>query len=92
MLQSIENAVRRTKTTTKRDLRSDGPHPHSSKIGQTAQKYDARPDSPHPSKIGKMAQEDFPRLITTSSNRNIHCRENSGDSDQSDDGYPTNGP
>ena len=92
VLPSIENAARPTKTTsnTKWDLRSDGLHPIS--IGQTTKKCDPRSDRAHPSKIGQMAQENqrvFPRLIPTSSNRNIHCRGISVYSDQSDDGYDT---
>ena len=69
----------------KRDLRSGGLHP--SKIGPMTQKCDLRSDMPPISKTSQMTQEsqnDFPRLITTSSN----CRENSLDCDQSDeDGY-----
>ena len=55
-----------------------------------AQKCDPRSDRLHPSKNGQMAQESqkhFRKLISTSSNRNNHWRENSVDSDQSDDGY-----
>ena len=90
VLPSTENAVRPTKTTsnTKWDLRSDGPH--SSQIGQIAQECDPWSNRPLPSKIGNLTQEpqkDVPRLITTSSNRNNHCREISVDSHQSDDGY-----
>ena len=92
VLPSIEIAIRPTKTTlnTKWDLRSDGRH--QSELAQATQKHDLRPVEMHLSKIsrqnGPRASESFPSLITTSSNRNNHCRAKSMNSVQSDEeGY-----
>ena len=57
--------------TQKNDFTSNGLHP--SKIRPIAQNCDPRSDRPHSSKVSQIAQEPqnvFPRLITTSSNRN----------------------
>ena len=74
------------------DFWSDGLH--SSKIRQLAQKCDHRSERPLLGKVSQTFQEpqnNFPRLITTSSNQNNSCQEDSVDSNQSDDeGYDKN--
>ena len=60
----------------KGDHRSDRPHPIETR--PITQKCDAGSYRPHLSKVNQTVQEhqnDFPRLITTSSNQNDHCKE-----------------
>ena len=74
---------------TKWDLRSDGRHPDRNI--QTTQNSDLESHGRHKSKFCQQVQdsgENFPKLITTSSNQNNHRRENLVDFEQSDDdGY-----
>ena len=76
---------------TKWDLRSDGRHPDRNI--QTTQNSDLESHGRHKSKFCQQVQdsgENFPKLITTSSNQNNHRRENLVDFEQSDDdGYDT---
>ena len=85
---SLEKVIRPTKTflIANWNLRSDGLH--HCEFAQATLKCDPRSDRPHQRKVSQLAQEpqnDFPRLIATSSNQNNHCREDSVDSDLSDD-------
>ena len=93
MLPSIKIAVggQNSAKNTNLDLRSDGLHP--SNFSQVRPQRDLRSNGPHPENVGQPAQDaqkDFPRLLTTSSNRINHRRDNSVDSNESDDdGYDT---
>ena len=91
ILPSIENVIASSREVknTKRDLRSDGRHPDRNI--QTTQNSDLESHGLHKSKFCQQVQdsgENFPKLITTSSNQNNHRRENLVDFEQSDDdGY-----
>ena len=94
VLPSIKNAVRRQNSAknTSLDLRSDGLHQDNA--AQENSQKDLRSDRLHPKNVNKTAQDaqnEFPRLISIKSNQTTHCRENSIDSQQSDDefGYDT---
>ena len=88
VLPSIKNALE-TKNSAKNanlDLRSDGPHP--SNFSQVRSQRDLRSYGPHPENVSQRAQDaenDFPRLVTMSSNRTNHCRRNSTVSNNSDE-------
>ena len=90
VLPSIENAVRRQNSAknTSVDLRSDGLHQDNA-APENSQK-DLRSNRLHPENVNKSAQnvqKEFPRLISNKSNQTNHCRENSLDSQQSDDEF-----
>ena len=91
ILPSNENvlASSREVKTTKWDLRSDGRHPDRNI--QMTQNSDLESHGRHQNKFCQQVQdsgENFPKLISTSSNQNIHRRENLVDFEQSDDdGY-----
>ena len=91
ILPSIENVITNKRETknTKWDLRSDGRHPDRNI--QKSQIPDLESHGRHKSTFYQQVQdsgENFPRLITTSSNQNNHRRENLVDFEQSDDdGY-----
>ena len=95
ILPSIENVIAgsRKVKNTKWDLRSDGRHPD--KNIQTTQNSDLESHGRHKGKFCQQVQdsgENFPKLITTSSNQNNHRRENLVDFEQSDDdGYMVTG-
>ena len=88
VIPSIRNALESQNSTknTNADLRSDGPHP--STFGQVRPQRDLRSVGPQQQVAGNASQDakkDFPRLVTMSSNRMNHQRENSADSCESDD-------
>ena len=91
ILPSIENVItnKRDAKITKWDLRSDGRHPD--RDIQMTQNPDLESNGRHKSKFYQQVQdseENFPRLIATSSNQNNHRRENLVDFEQcDDDGY-----
>ena len=91
ILPIIENVItnNREAKNTKWDLRSDGRHKNR-KI-QMTQNSDLESHGRHKSKFCQQVQdsgENFPKLISTSSNQNNHRRENLVDFEQSDDeGY-----
>ena len=91
ILPSIENVIsnNREGKNAKWDLRSDGRHPD--KNVQITQNSDFESLGRHRNKFCQQVQdsgENFPKLIATSSNQNIHHRENLVDFEQSDDdGY-----
>ena len=91
ILPSFENVIASSREVenTKWDLRSDGRHPDRNI--QTTQNSDLESHGRHKSKFCQQVQdsgENFPKLITTSSNQNNHRRENLVDFEQSDDdGY-----
>ena len=94
ILPSIENVIASSREVknTKWDLRSDGRHPD--KNIQMTQNSDPESHGRHKCKFCQQVQdsgENFPKLITTSSNQNNHRRENLVDFEQSDDdGYDKN--
>ena len=68
------------------DLRSDGLHPNT--FSHIQPQRDSRSNGLHPENVSQAAQDaqkDFPRLVAKSSNRKNHCRENSVNSNHSDD-------
>ena len=90
VLPSIKNAVRRQNSarTTSLDLRSDGLHDDTAAPGNSQK--DLRLNRLHPENTNKTyqdAQNEFPRLISIKNNQTNHRRENSGDSQVSDDDY-----
>ena len=91
ILPSIENVITNKRETknTKWELRSDGRHPDRNI--QKTQISDLESHGRHKSTFYQQVQdsgENFPRLITTSSNQNYHRRENLVDFEQrDDDGY-----
>ena len=91
ILPSIENVIanKREAKNTKWDLRSDGRHPDRNI--QMTQNSDLESHGRHKSSFCQQVQdsgENFPRLITTSSNQNNHGKENLLDFEQcDDDGY-----
>ena len=96
VLPSIKNAVKieNSVKSTNLDLRSDGPHPSNS--SQARPQVDLQSNGLQPESVSQVAedvQNDFPRLVTMKGNRKYHCRENSIDSNQSDDydGYDRTG-
>ena len=94
VLPSIKNDVRRQNSAkiTSLELRSDGLHQENAAL-ESSQK-DLRSNRLHPENVNKSAQDaqkEFPRLISINNKQTNHCRENSVDSQQSDDefGYDT---
>ena len=90
VLPSIKNAVRRQNSAknTSLDLRSDGLHQDNA--AQENSQKDLRSNKLHPENASKSAQDaqnEFPRLISNKSNQTNRCRENSVDSQQSDDDF-----
>ena len=90
VLPSIKNAVKRQNSAknTNLDLRSDGLHEDAA-APKNSQK-DLRSNRLHPENINKSyqdAQNEFPRLVSIKSNQTHHRRENSVDSQVSDDEY-----
>ena len=91
ILPSIENVIASSREVknTKWDLRSDGRHPDRNI--QTTQNSDIESHGRQKNKFCQQVQgsgENFPKLFTTSSNQNIHRRQNLVDFEQSDDdGY-----
>ena len=90
VLPSIKNAVRRQNSAknTSLDLRSDGLHEDTAAPGNSQK--DLRSNGLHPENTSKSyqdAQNEFPRLISIKNNQTNHRRENSGDSQVSDDEY-----
>ena len=90
VLPSIKNAVKRQNSAknTNLDLRSDGLHEDTA-APENYQK-DLRSNRLHPENISKSyqeAQNEFPRLISIKNNQANHRRENSDDSQGSDDEY-----
>ena len=90
VLPSIKNAVRRQNSAknTSLDLRSDGLHEDTAAPGKSQK--DLRSNGLHPENTSKSyqdAQNEFPRLISIKNNQTNHRRENSGDSQVSDDEY-----
>ena len=90
VLPSIKNAVRRQNSAknTSLDLRSDGLHEDTAAPGNSQK--DLRSNRLHPENTSKSyqdAQNEFPRLISIKNNQTNHRRENSGDSQVSDDEY-----
>ena len=90
VLPSIKNAVKRQNSAknTNLDLRSDGLHEDTA-APENSQK-DLRLTRLHPKNINKsyqVAQKEFPRLISIKNNQTHHRRENSVDSQESDDEY-----
>ena len=88
VIPSIRNALESQNSTenTNADLRSDGPHP--STFDQVRPQRDLRSVGPQQQVAGNASQDakkDFPGLVTMSSNRMNHQRENSADSCGSDD-------
>ena len=89
----IENAVASSEAAknTKWDLRSDGRHP--SIVDQTTQNIDPQSDRLHKNKFNQQTQclrENFPRLITTSSNRDNNHRDSPVGSESNDECYDMN--
>ena len=87
VLPSIKNAVRRQNSAknTSLDLRSDGLHQDNA--AQENSQQDFWSNRLHPENANKLsqdAQNEFPRLILIKSNQTNYCRENSVDSQQSD--------
>ena len=91
ILPSIENVItsNREAKSTKWDLRSDGRHPIRN--AQIVQNLDHESHGRHKDKSSRKVQDSenqFPKLIATSSNQDHHRRESLVDSDHSDDdGY-----
>ena len=90
VLPSIKNAVRRQNSAQNLnlDLRSDGLQQDTA-VPENSQK-DLRSNRLHPENIKKSyqdAENEFPRLISIKSNQTYHRRENSVDSQESDDEY-----
>ena len=90
VLPSNKNAVRRQNSAknTSLDLRSDGLHEDTAAPGNSQK--DLRSNRLHPENTSKSyqdAQNEFPRLISIKNNQTNHRRENSGDSQVSDDEY-----
>ena len=90
VLPSIKHAVRRQNSAknTSLDLRSDGLHEDTAAPGNSQK--DLRSNRLHPENTSKSyqdAQNEFPRLISIKNNQTNHRRENSGDSQVSDDEY-----
>ena len=91
ILPSIENVItsNREAKSTKWDLRSDGRHPIRN--AQIFQNLDHESHGRHKDKSSRKVQDSenqFPKLIATSSNQDHHRRESLVDSDHSDDdGY-----
>ena len=90
VLPSIKNAVRRQNSAknTSLDLRSDGLHEDTAAPGNSQK--DLRSNGLYPENTSKSyqdAQNEFPRLISIKNNQTNHRRENSGDSQVSDDEY-----
>ena len=90
VLPSVKNAVKRQNSAknTDLDLRSDGLHEDTA-APENSQK-DLRSNRLHPKNINKSyqdAQREFPRLISIKNNQTHHRRENSVDSQESDDEY-----
>ena len=94
MIPSIKTAIgsQNSALNTNLDLRSDGPPP--SNFSEIRTRRDFRSNGMHPEKVSQMArdaQKDFHRLVAMSSDQINHRRENSVDSNQSDDdGYDIN--
>ena len=90
VVPSIKNAVRRQNSAknTSLDIRSDGLHEDTAAPGNSQK--DLRSNRLHPENTSKSyqdAQNEFPRLISIKNNQTNHRRENSGDSQVSDDEY-----
>ena len=90
VLPSIKNAVKgqNSAKNTNLDLRSDGLHEDTA-APENSQK-DLRSNRLHPENINKSyqdAQNEFPRLISIKNNQTHHHKENSVDSQVSDDEY-----
>ena len=90
VLPSIKKAVRRQNSAKNAslDLRSDGLHQDNA--AQENSQKDRRSNKLHPESANKSAQDaqnEFPRLISIGSNQTNHHRENSVDSQQSDDDF-----
>ena len=88
VLPSFKNAVKSQNSAkiTNFDIRSDRPHPRNS--SQARPQKDLLSNGLHPENVSNSAgdaEKDFPRLVSMKSNRINHCRENSMDSNQSDD-------
>ena len=88
MLPSIKKAVKTQNSAknTNLDLRSDGLHP--SNFSQVRPQKDLQSNRLHPDKdthVALDAQKDFPRLVTMRCDRINYCRENSVESNHSDD-------
>ena len=88
VLPSIKEAVRRQNSAknTSLDLRSDGLH-QDNMVQENSQK-DLWSNRLLPENVNKSAQDaqnEFPSLISIKSNQTNHCRENSVDSQQSED-------
>ena len=85
-LPSIKNAVRRQNSAKNTSL--DGLHEDTAAPGNSQK--DLRSNRLHPENTSKSyqdAQNEFPRLISIKNNQTNHRRENSGDSQVSDDEY-----
>ena len=90
VLPSIKNAVRRQNSAkiTSLHLRSDGLHQDGA--AQENSQKDLRSNRLHPENANKSAQDaqnEFPRLISIESSQTNCCRENSVDSQQSEDEF-----
>ena len=90
VLPSIKNAVRRQNSAriTSFELQSDGLHQDNA--AQKNSQKDLRSNRLHPENVNKSAQDaqnEFSRLISINNNQTNHCRENSVDSQQSDDEF-----
>ena len=90
VLTSIKNVVKRQNSAknTNLDLRSDGLQEDTA-APENSQK-DLRSNRMHPEKINKLcqdAQNEFPKLILIKNNQTHHRREDSVDSQESDDEY-----
>ena len=91
VLPSIKHAVKSQNSAknTRLDLRSDELHPNN--LSQVLPQKDFQSNRLYPENVSHVAedvQNDFPTLVTMRSDRINHCRENSVDSNQSDDdGY-----
>ena len=88
VLPSIKNGVRRQNSAKKTslDFRSDGLHQDNA--AQENSQKDLRSNRLHPENASKSAQDaqnEFPMLISIKSNQTSRRRENSADSQQSDD-------
>ena len=88
VVPSIKNAVggQNSARNTNLDLLSDGPLPCN--FSQVHPQRDFQSNGLHSenaSQVAQDAQKDFPRLVAMSSNRINHHRENSADSNQSDE-------
>ena len=90
VLPSIKNVVGRQNSAenTNLDLRSN--RLHQDHADQENSQKDLRSNRLHPENASKSiqnAQNEFPRLIPVKSSQTKHCRENSVDSQQSEDDY-----